>query len=341
MAGVKPLLETIGALLPKGIKAWHASPHDFDKVDLSKIGTGQGAASYGPGFYAAESPKVSGLGGEYWKEFAQNPKFTEHPPTEVAMNFLEQHKFDRQAAAAQARKFAEDMRRQPDVYKRLNEAAEMLEGGKQVGPRVYELNLKADPQSFLQWDEPLAAQPHITKKVPQLLSAASEEAYNRYLSATSKSRADDLWEMSKNPEYATGEMAFRAMPGKVPGNLHSSPGGRADQTKAMEIMRDAGIPGIRYLDEKSRSLGPAHHTVVQNELARVTKQIDELRASGDNLRASELDQHRARLQRGLDTPRTYNYVVNNPDIIEIMRKLAIPGMLTGGAASVYQPQGQQ
>ena len=30
-----------------GIKAYHGSPYDFDRFDLSKIGTGEGAQSYG------------------------------------------------------------------------------------------------------------------------------------------------------------------------------------------------------------------------------------------------------------------------------------------------------
>ena len=32
---------------PKGIRAYHGSPHDFDRFDMSKIGTGEGAQAYG------------------------------------------------------------------------------------------------------------------------------------------------------------------------------------------------------------------------------------------------------------------------------------------------------
>ncbi len=42
-----------------GIRAYHGSPHDFDKFDLSKIGTGEGAQAYGHGLYFAENPKVA------------------------------------------------------------------------------------------------------------------------------------------------------------------------------------------------------------------------------------------------------------------------------------------
>ena len=45
----------------KGIRAFHGSPHDFNKFDLSKIGTGEGAQGRGYGLYFAENPKVAEL----------------------------------------------------------------------------------------------------------------------------------------------------------------------------------------------------------------------------------------------------------------------------------------
>src|SRR6188768_1156238 len=39
----------------KPIRAYHGSPHDFDRFDLSKIGTGEGAQAYGHGLYMAEN----------------------------------------------------------------------------------------------------------------------------------------------------------------------------------------------------------------------------------------------------------------------------------------------
>ena len=38
------------------IRAYHGSPHDFERFDTSKIGTGEGAQSYGHGLYFAENP---------------------------------------------------------------------------------------------------------------------------------------------------------------------------------------------------------------------------------------------------------------------------------------------
>jgi hypothetical protein len=44
---------------PVGFKAYHGSPHDFDKFSLSKIGTGEGAQAYGHGLYFAEKEGVA------------------------------------------------------------------------------------------------------------------------------------------------------------------------------------------------------------------------------------------------------------------------------------------
>lgn len=39
--------------------AYHGTPHDFDRFDMSKIGTGEGAQAYGHGLYFAESEGVA------------------------------------------------------------------------------------------------------------------------------------------------------------------------------------------------------------------------------------------------------------------------------------------
>ena len=42
-----------------GATVYHGSPHRFDKFDLSKIGTGEGAQKYGHGLYFADSRDVA------------------------------------------------------------------------------------------------------------------------------------------------------------------------------------------------------------------------------------------------------------------------------------------
>ena len=57
----------LGGLL--GATVWHGSPRKFDKFDSSKIGTGEGAQSYGNGMYAAEQKAV---GQEYAKRLSSD-----------------------------------------------------------------------------------------------------------------------------------------------------------------------------------------------------------------------------------------------------------------------------
>jgi hypothetical protein len=41
------------------IVAYHGSPHDFEKFNSDKIGTGEGAQAYGHGLYFAENPTIA------------------------------------------------------------------------------------------------------------------------------------------------------------------------------------------------------------------------------------------------------------------------------------------
>src|SRR5262249_4330999 len=51
------------------LRGLHASPHDFERFDISKIGNGQGAQTFGRGLYFAENPAVLE---DYYKEFQRN-----------------------------------------------------------------------------------------------------------------------------------------------------------------------------------------------------------------------------------------------------------------------------
>jgi len=44
---------------PASIRAYHGSPHRFERFDISKIGTGEGATAYGRGLYFAGNEGVA------------------------------------------------------------------------------------------------------------------------------------------------------------------------------------------------------------------------------------------------------------------------------------------
>lgn len=59
LAEAKELKETAKAQEEQGFDVYHGSPHSFDAFSLDKIGTGEGAQSYGHGLYFAENQKVA------------------------------------------------------------------------------------------------------------------------------------------------------------------------------------------------------------------------------------------------------------------------------------------
>jgi hypothetical protein len=93
-----------GAAAIQGIRAYHSSPHDFDKFDLAKIGTGEGAQMYGHGLYFAENPAVSGQGGQYWNQFLRRFPDEEQRLAEM----LKYNQFDRSKASAVIQKEIDD-----------------------------------------------------------------------------------------------------------------------------------------------------------------------------------------------------------------------------------------
>lgn len=219
---------------PTGIRAYHGSPHDFDKFDISKIGTGEGAQAYGRGLYFAESEGVAksyrdALGGKgSVSPYAQSMLSVSGSNIDAALS----------AIKARLRRpggfpLAKDEERQALIA--LSELTDMKLNGALTGPgRMYEVRINADPEQFLDWDKPLAQQPEAVRRLAQGM-----------------------------PETATGEQIYRSIAerprqGQRSGDplndvLFDIP--VTDHADAARRLREAGVPGTRYLDQGSRAVG--------------------------------------------------------------------------------------
>ena len=211
-----------------GIKAYHSSPHDFDKFDLAKIGTGEGAQVYGHGLYFAENPAVSGQGGQYYKAFEDRFLRENKDPVEGrAFDYFKHTGYDKDAAIkwldeTLAERQARGLTKDPN-HQALVDARERLASGGKVGPRTYEVNINADPAHFLDWDKPLAE-----------------------MSPSVKDALRDTW--MAHPEghsQQTGSQIYKI------NERQMATGGRGLAYK----LNEAGIPGIKYLDQGSRGAG--------------------------------------------------------------------------------------
>ena len=161
---------------------------------------------------------------------------------------------------------------------------------------MYEVNIGADPEHFLDWDKPLSEQSHIPavqSLVPQAPDGVTRLPNGRWgttLNGNVIGRPDG-W-----PDMSTAQYVSKTMRDDL-GNtsnwtgsdLHSylaknNPGAPAAPAEQMQA---AGIPGIRYLDQGSRGAGQG----------------------------------------------THNYVVFDANTIDILRKYGIAGLIAGGGAA--------
>lgn len=244
----------VNALEDRGIKAYHGSPHDFDRFDISKIGTGEGAQAFGRGLYFAESPGVAesyrnNLATRDYKVGAEDfvPKTDGEYDLQRAL-FASEGDLDRAVTQLQQQRQFMDL---PEWQQRIDEALTAAEGLKSRGDyntksngRMYEVRIDADPNDFLDWDLPLGQQ-----------SGGVKSALDPVIQAARKSYPD------LNEANLTGEGAVRA--------YTSHRGGSSDVVA--EALRDAGIPGIKYLDQGSRTAGDGsrNYVLFRDDIIRI------------------------------------------------------------------------
>ncbi len=242
------------------IRAYHGSPHDFDRFDLSKIGTGEGAQAYGHGLYFAENEGTA----KSYRDALSKPVPTVNGRV--------------QAAGVGKFNIVDDFGIQAGPFPTYEEARRsmMHNTGK-----MYEVNINADPAHFLDWDKPLSGQSDAVKQALKLgelpQKPSSEEAMAIFrrarelgvpahslpeykaLEARMDSANADAWNtfginpsnIHARPEDLTGSQFVQGLEQKMLGpDVY---GGKSPA--ASNTLREAGIPGIKYLDQGSRTAG--------------------------------------------------------------------------------------
>ena len=147
-AGMLPFVPMIGKTV------WHGSPHTFDKFDLSKIGTGEGAQAYGHGLYLAESRPVAE---EYARMNITGPSNVAHVASKGPMSPIDTLKMV-----------------YPNKPDEFYEAA--IKGAEEPG-NLYKVDLPDEQiAKMLDWDKPLSEQPqNVRDAVGQLVGRNIDE----------------------------------------------------------------------------------------------------------------------------------------------------------------------
>jgi hypothetical protein len=223
-----------------GIRAYHGSPHDFDRFrwDETTRGTGEGAQAYGDGLYFGESEEVartyrdtltSRTGGLLDGQPLYSPTggFRNDVARRIASELgdsgpgavitLQRHGGDIDATIA-------------EIRARWNQSdpatVQALEGLEALRPRIqrpkghmYEVDINANPDDFIDLDLPMGQQsPRVRDYVSQVYDMPQGRPFNQ---------------LRYRPNAAEAESA-----------------------------RKAGLAGYRFLDQGSRGVGSGSRNLV-------------------------------------------------------------------------------
>jgi hypothetical protein len=221
-----------GDVARKGIRAYHGSPHDFDRFSMEHIGKGEGAQTYGHGLYFAEEEAVAK---DYRKKLGLNKASMGADEEAFIARLFRTADGDKKAVLARLDAQGEKLGGTPEYRARLRKMAEEFE----PPGKMYEVSINADPDEFLDWDKPLFQQsPEVRKKLEKVFGPIPEDGilstpWNNTVPAA-----------LKNPDVM--DSAYY----RTPSREYKSKGKRAE-----DVLKDAGIKGIRYLDQGSRGAG--------------------------------------------------------------------------------------
>jgi len=203
---------------PIGMTTWHGSPHVFERFDLSKLGTGEGAQAYGSGMYVAQNPSVAK---DYAKVLASKSMTIDGQPIAKDINNYQVQKLvaeygnDLPKLKTQLDKYVQDFTGNPyaDINSAKNISKAIDENKFNVNPtgNLYKVDVPdTHIRRMLDWDAPIKEQPIVVRKLAKSLGLDMNDLGGDLLAKVGKDEA-----------------------------------GR-------KIMQDAGIRGVKYLDEKSR-----------------------------------------------------------------------------------------
>lgn len=297
------LLEQVPGLM--GATAYHGTPHTIrGQFDISKVGTGEGAQSYGHGMYFAENPKVAE---EYRKQLSNfdepfikygKKKLTGSEMTDVDLETLKYLEIGRSDAgqfphntvyyAKQAAK------NNPEVLQKLDEfGSDVKFGYERNTGNLYKVDIPDEYiPNMLDWDKSF-------KDQTPFVQAAIKELEPKIRQINPDLKVENL----------KGEGIYRAYQ-QYRGN---------NPDFASEGLNELGIKGIRYLDQGSRNPGFSSLTPAQLD-ARIDGIKESLDAGLGNKEVLERQLKSLQTERETYKNMTSNFVVFDPTDVKILEK---------------------
>jgi hypothetical protein len=252
------------------ITTYHASPYKFNAFDPTKVGTGEGAQSYGVGAgYVAQNPRVAN---EYFKAFTNvedaplmyKGKRVDTPwNDEISQRWadvIEKNKFKQEQIEdfqgvlgnlsqvnnmQDVKSVIRDLTpSQKQIYKKYVEPE--LSKPENLEAYMYKVDVpdKAVPK-MLDWDKPLTEQtPEVQEALKKLGISVDKKQLKEFDDALLKAlQSDEKVTLPKQPSNPTGAEIYQRLIGGSP-----------ETTSAK--LNESGITGIKYLDAFSRKDTP-------------------------------------------------------------------------------------
>lgn len=291
---------------------YHGGPHIFDRFSLEKIGTGEGAQAYGWGLYFASNKAIA--------EHYRNVLAGKNSPVSyqaykggepVAWHELTKEQGDLMPILLEAggdlSKAKEIVREQymPRAHDRLMRGLDdLVVSGYEARPqgRLYHVEIPDDGE-YLLWDRPLTEQPDVVMdKLEEFARNSDNKDWDILYNAI------DLG--SPEPDYLqSGDLLYE----RIVSAFEGDPNAEGDPKRAASmLLRQAGIPGIKYADGSSRNLLQLQDrlNVAREDLARMEK-------AGTGNAARVKEQIKSLENQIGDKKVNYNYVLFDDSLASI------------------------
>ena len=281
--------------LDDAMVAYQGSPHKFDALDPSKIGTGEGGQMFGHGMYVAENPRVAKGYQKSTPYSEMRRKFLEEIPEFAEFDELmdlvdeghfspQQEKVLRALAADDFLGFDYPAQAISEAYspnlRNFDPSPELVQAVKDSS-YLYEIDVPdEDIAKMLDWDAPLSEQPESVKRV--ILDSPAAKQFEKQMND-----AREAFGVDAAPDWMddyTGQSFYQALTELEGGKqIQSTPWDvlqpRTTRHTAVSAAESAskhldelGITGIKYFDQGSRAAGDGtRNMVLFDNLARRAK----------------------------------------------------------------------
>lgn len=266
--------------------AWHGSPHDFEAFDNSKIGTGEGAQAFAYGHYLAEAQAVAE---GYQRNLAERDQLIADLVAKSGGNW-----------AKAAADFEADIAARRDLAAKVGGVYEATAAEKTILSQLrsggfgqlYKVRIKPDRDRFLKWETDLTDQP-AGRMILEKMDPALKEQLEEELARHDQPELDQL----------TGGMLHRlleryASEGELPGVKGD---GGHPKREASEYLASLDVPGVVFLDQKSRQRGalgdldakPVDDSATRNFVVFNDKDIEITHKNGEPVNREKFLEERA------------------------------------------------